>query len=98
LLLTCTCGRVKATEFRSSAATVCGEKRDEVANPLGLNGIEDTPLFSPRAQKPGAFKMGEVSRHSGGRDADLRGNLACGKSVRGVSHQEPEDCETVFLG
>jgi hypothetical protein len=96
--LTGASGRVKATEFRSSTAAVCGEKRDELANPLRLNGIEDAPLFAPRTQKPRAFEMGEVSRHGGGGDADLRGNLARRESVGGVSHQEPEDREAVFLG
>jgi hypothetical protein len=95
--LACVRSRVITAEFRTAAAALLGEEGDDLANALGIDGIQNAALLSPRPEEARAFELCEVGRHGRGGHAHLRGNVPCGQPMRGVTHQEPEDFETVFL-
>jgi len=78
-------------------AALLSQEGDDLANAVGIDGIQDTALLAPRPQESRPFELCEVRGHGRGGDPELRGNLPSGQPMRGVAHQEPEDFETVFL-
>jgi hypothetical protein len=89
--------RVIPAEFRTAAAALLGEEGDDLANALGIDGIQNAALLAPRPEEARAFELREMGGHGRGGHTHLRGNVPGGQPMWGVAHQEPEDFETVFL-
>jgi hypothetical protein len=57
--LACVRSRVITTEFRTAAAALLGEEGDDLANALGIGGIQNAALLTPRTEKTCAFELRE---------------------------------------
>jgi len=53
LPLACVRSRVITAEFRATAAALLGEEGDDLANALGIDGIQNAALLAPRTEEAG---------------------------------------------
>ena len=79
-------------------AAVLDQEREQPADALEVDGIDDAPLVAARAQKAGAPELREVRGHGRGGYAQAFGDLARGQPVRPLAHEQPEHAEPMLLG
>src|SRR4030095_7790156 len=76
--LACVRSRVITAEFRTAATALLGEEGDDLANTLGIDGIQNAALLAPRTEEARAFELREVGGHGRSGHPHLRGNVPCG--------------------
>jgi hypothetical protein len=71
-------------------AAVLDQEREQLSDPLDVDGVDDAPLIAPGAEQTRAFELREVRRHGRCRNTQALGDPPRGQADRPFAHEQPE--------